>query len=345
MAPLHLNKPHEALRIQAGERCPRSLGKDHHGHWGYVNAPKLPCGTSLLTNIAAGTGGIGKELLIHLARHSPGPLFFTGRNESAAAKVITELLTLNPSLVVSFIQCDLASVASIKAAAKKFLDNSSRLDILVANAGIMAVPSGQTTDGHEIQFGTNFVGHAALIKLLLPTMLRTAAEPGAEVRLLMATSQGYGLHPTGGIKFDTLHTDQENMNTWVKYGQAKVAAILWAREIASRYPQILCVSVHPGIIRTALISNLRTWSKVFVYVTSVGRLLDPYQGAYNLTWCATTKRENLEGGCYYKPVGNKTKVARDGANPELGKKLWEWTEKEMIQLGVKEFSSGYAQFW
>lgn len=114
--------------------------------------------------------------------------------------------------------------------------------MLIANAGIMAVPPSLTADGHEVQFGTNFFGHAALIHLLLPTMLATAEIPGADVRLIMTASQAYQLHPFGGIRFETVNTAQENMNRWARYGQAKLAMLLWARELARRYPQIQSVA-------------------------------------------------------------------------------------------------------
>ncbi|CAI4213532.1 unnamed protein product [Parascedosporium putredinis] len=103
------------------------------------------------------------------------------------------------SVPVTFLQCDLGSAASVREAADKFLAaSSSRLDVLVANAGVMSVPPGLTADGHEVQWGTNFFGHAVLIHLLLPAMVRTAELPGADVRLLLATSQGHGLHPVRG---------------------------------------------------------------------------------------------------------------------------------------------------
>ncbi|KAK3936927.1 hypothetical protein QBC46DRAFT_393911 [Diplogelasinospora grovesii] len=304
------------------------------------NVPDLSGKVILVTG---GTAGIGKELLVHLVTHNPSHLFFTGRNSLAAASVISALHNLSATVPVTFLECDLGRVSTVQSAVSKFLSTFSspdssqtpRLDVLVCNAGIMAVPSAVTSDGHEIQFGTNFFGHAALIHLLLPTLLQTAATPGSDVRLLMATSQGYGLHPRGGILFDTLHTQQKERNTWVKYGQAKLAAVLWAREMNRRYPQIRTVSVHPGVINTALVGNLSRVNRAIVYGTNLFSMISPQEGAYNLAWCATANRETLEGGAYYEPVGNKTKLRRDGMNDELAGKLWEWTEKELDKFGIK----------
>lgn len=75
----------------------------------------------------------------------------------------------------------------------------------------MATPPGLTKDGYEIQFGTNHVGHALLIKLLLPTMIETAKLPGADVRVISLSSEGAAGHPSGGIIFKDLKTTQSNL--------------------------------------------------------------------------------------------------------------------------------------
>jgi NAD(P)-dependent dehydrogenase (short-subunit alcohol dehydrogenase family) len=124
----------------------------------------------------------------------------------------------------------------------------------------MAIPTGLTKDGYEIQFGTNHLGHALLIKLLLPTLQRTADETkgGADPRIVLLASKGMTLHPTGGIVFDELRTTQENLAFahWRLYGQSKLANILYAAELARRLPQITSVSVHPGVMMTGLVTGL-----------------------------------------------------------------------------------------
>src|SRR5262249_20169093 len=134
--------------------------------------------------ITGGTSGLGKESLLALAKHDPGHLYFTGRNEKSAGIVISEIQSIAPNVPTTFLKCDLADLSSLKPCAQKFLASESRLDILMCNAGIMAVPAGTTKDGYEIQFGTNHLGHAALIKLLLPTLLSTAEQPESDVRIV-----------------------------------------------------------------------------------------------------------------------------------------------------------------
>ena len=161
-----------------------------------------------------------------------------------ADELITRLATTHPDVPVTFIQCDLADLKSVQAAAQRFLGQADRLDVLYANAGVMALPPSQTKDGYETQFGTNHMGHALLIKLLLPLMLRTAEEPQSDVRIINVSSIAYKQAPKEGIAFDTLKTPQADLGSlipggkWARYGQSKLANMLYTRELAQRHPKI-----------------------------------------------------------------------------------------------------------
>lgn len=171
--------------------------------------------------------------------------------------------------VVSFVACDLASLASVKAAAEKFITEESRLDVLICNAGIMAQPPSLTTNGYEMQFGTNHLGHALLIQKLLPLLLQNSE--GADVRIIIVTSIAFRMHPMGGIVFKDLKTPQDcgAFGSWIRYGQSKLANILYARELARRYPGITSFSVHPGMVNTGLLDTLSFTNRAFVYATTV----------------------------------------------------------------------------
>ena len=96
-----------------------------------------------------------------------------------------------------------------------------------------------------------------LIKQLLPILLKSAEDPKSDVRIILLTSVGWRGHPKGGIQFSTLNTVQDSLlGRWVRYGQSKLANIVYAAEIARRYPTITCLSVHPGVVATDLVSNL-----------------------------------------------------------------------------------------
>ena len=197
----------------------------------------------------------------------------------------------------------------------------------------MAAPAGTTEEGYEIQFGTNHMGHALLTKLLLPTLLATA-EKGADVRIVNLSSEGHNLAPTGGILFDKSKLDAQG--TWARYGQSKLANILYARELATRYPSITTVSVHPGIIKTDLYEpNKETNLLVRYGMAIVGPLImqDVAQGALNQLWVTAAKKEGLINGAYYKPVGQLSKGSGYAQDTGLAASLWKWTQNELVAKG------------
>jgi NAD(P)-dependent dehydrogenase (short-subunit alcohol dehydrogenase family) len=124
--------------------------------------------------------------------------------------LITKIKTAAPTVEVIFIECDISSLASTHVAAKQFLAQSDRLDVLMCNAGVMAIPPAVSKDGYEIQFATNHLGHALLIKLFLPLMLATAERPNSDVRIINMSSTAYSSTPKLGIEFDKLKTDQSS---------------------------------------------------------------------------------------------------------------------------------------
>ncbi|KAL8883422.1 MAG: hypothetical protein Q9192_007173 [Flavoplaca navasiana] len=293
---------------------------------------------------SAGTAGIGKAAVLALAAFNPTCIYFTGRNSAAGTAVIAEAQKLHPSLSSSpssliFIQCDLASSReSIRAALTNKFD-SSRLDIFIANAGTMAVPEGLTAEGFEVQFGTNYLGHAVLLRLLRPLMLHTAQE-GSQVRCVAVSSFGHTMAPPSGIEFDRLRVPDAGTK-WQRYGQSKLADIPLAKGMAKRYPDIISVSVHPGLVRTEL--GGRAERSPFLMMMESLRWTplykSPEKGAHNLLWAATAAKS--ESGKYYEPVGKipgkpngYSGMAAICDDEELADRLWEWTEDELNGLDL-----------
>lgn len=102
---------------------------------------------------------------------------------------------------------ELASLSSVKAACQKF--THARLDILMCNAGISEKPPALSEDGYEIHIATNHLGHAMLIRQLMPVMLKTTKLPDADVRIVILSSRGWWFHPKGGIQFSRLNSKQD----------------------------------------------------------------------------------------------------------------------------------------
>ena len=278
---------------------------------------------------------MGKEAVLQLAKHNPARLFLAARTPSKAEAAIEEIKKVVPSANISYLKLDLCSFKSISAAAEEFNSQSSRLDILMNNAGIMATPLAETDEGYESQFGTNHMGHALLTRLLMPTLLKTAEEEGSDVRIVNLTSEGHNLAPRPqGILFDG--AELKKQGPWTRYGQSKLANILFAKELASRYPNITSVAIHPGVVSTGLfIPNQQSNMLLRYGVKLLGPLFmaEARTGALNQLWGATGKKTEIVSGSYYTPVGVSSKGSKWAQNKDLAQELWAWTEKELASKG------------
>jgi len=276
--------------------------------------------------ITGGTGGLGAQSVSQIAKHNPAHIYFTGRNASAAETTISRIKTDTPNTGLTFIPMDQSSLASIKSAVAEHFKHD-RLDVLLCNAGIMNKPPAVTTDGYELQFGTNHMGHALLIKLLLPTLLKTA-EGGKDVRIIILTSQGMKF---GSISLKDVKTEQSHLIAGgsLRYGQSKLANLLYAKQLSIQYPQLTCLSIHPGVVKTDLVASQGFVSKAIIYVSQGGRLLEPEMGAWNQVWAAVGDVKGVKNGEYYEPVGKGGLDGGRAGNLKLAKELWEWTQKEL----------------
>lgn len=278
-----------------------------------------------------GTSGLGAEAILAVARKQPSRIFFTGRNSKGAANVISRAKDANPTLEITFLECDHSSFTSVESAVKNFQGQSKRLDVLLCNAGVMGMDAGLTKDGYEYQFGVNQMAHALIIKMLLPTLQSTARQAG-DARVVFESSIGFRWTPSGGIRFDELRTTQDYnfAGRWVRYGQSKLANVIYASELTQRYPEITAVSVHPGVIWTGL-WNVQ-WSllnRVFVYLATLGQSISVEEGANNPCWAMTTSKASISPGAFYEKVGVIGSGTKDSKSKELGEKLWTWTQKEL----------------
>ena len=201
------------------------------------------------------------------------------------------------------------------------------------NAGVANAPADLTEDGYELQFGTNHMGHALLTKLLLPIMLKTAEQLGSDVRIVNLSSNGHQFAPRGGFLPETCKTDMQEYYSTTRYGQSKLANILFTKGLAKHYPSITSVAVHPGAVNTNLFAGV--WQR-YPWAAMVLRPLQmtfmtPETGALTQVYAATGN--GVQQGRYYVPtaqLGNESAYARD---EELVDRLWEWTEEELKGKG------------
>lgn len=239
----------------------------------------------------------------------------------------------HPSANITHLPLDLSSFQSISAAASQVKSESKRLDILMNNAGIMAVPRGDTAEDYEIQFGTNHMGHALLTKLLMPTMLATAKEPGSDVRIVNMTSDGHNMARSPDILLDK--TKLNASGAWIRYAYSKLANVLFAQGLAKHYPSITSVSIHPGVIATDLWNpTVKSNWVMTMGVNLFGGLRGTVAtGAQNQLWAATGKKEEVVNGGLYYPIGVLNGGSPCARNKELADELWEYTEKELAAKG------------
>ena len=298
----------------------------------------IPVLTDKVILVTGGNNGLGKEAILQLAQHSPAKIYMAARSADKAAeaiKSITSQLPASQKCDIEHLPLDLNSLASVRSAANIVTSKSSRLDILMLNAGIMATPAARTVEGFDSQLGVNHVGHFYLTQLLLPLLQTTANLPGADVRVVSLSSEAYNLGPSD-INLITNKEKLPTQSAWNRYGASKTANILFAAELARRYPMITSTSVHPGIIMTDLHApGQDSYSFVGWFMKLASPLIssDVPHGTYNQLWAATAPKSEIANGAYFTPVGKQQKSLKWATNKAAGKQLWEWTETEVKKAG------------
>ncbi|KAJ6498994.1 oxidoreductase [Mycena sanguinolenta] len=277
--------------------------------------------------ITGGTAGLGRECILALAKKKPAHIYFTGRDEGRATALITDVKSAAPSARLTFLKCNMMSLRSVAEVAKKVASKTDRLDILMCNAGLWTEPPAVTDDGYELLFGVNHLAHALFIKLLLPTLLRTA-----DARVVVMTSVAF--KHASGIPLDRMRSAQ---NGWIesmpRYPHSKLASLVYTKELARWYPSLTAISVHPGIVRTGMVTNAPWLETVLIKVMQwMGEhSAEPAEGAYTQLWAATVDKSKLVAGGYYEPgspplLGSLTPLSSD---EKLAGELWSWTQKEL----------------
>src|ERR1700721_170974 len=199
------------------------------------DVPRLSGHTALVTGA---NSGLGYETALALA--TAGALVVMAcRDQTKGAEAVARIRRLAPAAQLELAALDLADQASIRDFAARFNAGHDGLNILVNNAGVMAIPRRETADGFEMQFGTNPLGHFALTGLLLESLL---ARSGA--RVVTVSSE---VARIGRIKFDDLQ-GTSHYRKWVAYAQSKLANQLFTLELDRRAADrgIVSVAAHPG---------------------------------------------------------------------------------------------------
>jgi NAD(P)-dependent dehydrogenase (short-subunit alcohol dehydrogenase family) len=259
-------------------------------------ADRIPDQSGRTAVVTGANSGLGAITARELARAGAKVILAcrnTGKGDIAAGAIRSEV----PDADVTVAALDLSSLDSVRAFAESFRAEHEGPDLLINNAGVMAPPRQETTDGFELQFGTNHLGHFALTGLLVGGM-----EGREDARVVTVSS---GAHRMGRISFDDLQ-GQRHYSRWRAYGQSKLANLLFTFELDRRLRSagsgIKSLAAHPGYSATNLQSAAppRLDSMIMAFTNAVFAQSDE-MGALPTLYAAT--EPGLEGGTYAGPDG------------------------------------------
>jgi NAD(P)-dependent dehydrogenase (short-subunit alcohol dehydrogenase family) len=272
--------------------------------------------TILLTGCASGLGEEALRVLSARGARVLGAARTLAKAKAACAAASDEAVPL---------ACELADPRSVRACVKSVVDGGYKLDAIICNAGIMALPRRELAHGIELQFFTNHVGHFILVTGLIDALTE-------EGRVVMLSSAAHRMAPTEGIRFDDLAGDH-GYSPWGHYGQSKLANLLFAKELARRFRNTrrTANAVHPGVIHTNLGRHMAAPLRFAFGLIVPLFLKTPAQGAATEVWAAVHPSLAATSGAYFADC-NVAKARADADDPALARRLWEVTESIVAGL-------------
>ena len=294
----------------------------------------------LVTGVSAGLGVETARSLAAHGAHIVGAVRDLTKAEAATAQVRKDAATGGGSL--ELIELDLANLKNVRACADQLMKKAQPFDVIIANAGVMATPLGHTVDGFETQFGTNHLGHFALINRIA-SLIRNGG------RLINVSSAG---HRYSNVDLDDPNFEKTPYEPFVGYGRSKTANILFAVEFDRRHREhgVRAAAVHPGVIETELARHIdRSWlekrvSEINQQRAAAGKSAlqrkSVEQGAATSVWAGIVAPADEVGGRYCEdchvgavipddvPVTAMTEGVRGYAvDPKTAAALWKKSEQ------------------
>jgi NAD(P)-dependent dehydrogenase (short-subunit alcohol dehydrogenase family) len=283
-----------------------------------------------LVMITGANSGIGYQAARYLARAGAAVILAcrnAEKGEAARARIAAETPAANVQVRI----LDVADLDSVRRFAAEFLSEGRPLDLLINNAGVMALPERRTTpQGFEMQFGTNHLGHFALTGLLLTALLGQA---GSRVVTVASIA-----HKGGKLNFDDLNAER-SYDPRGAYQQSKLANVVFGlefdRRLRARSAKTTSVIAHPGVAVTNIVSNgMGAGLKARVVNTLIPLVAQSDdRGSWPLLYAATSPAAH--GGGYYGPDGIaeikgtpvEVKPRPHAMDPAAGQRLWEVSEE------------------
>lgn len=285
-------------------------------------AENIPNQSGKVVIVTGANSGLGFEAARTLAQKG-AVVIMACRSLEKGKAAVDQIRVENPTGQVVLQHLDLADFESVQQFAENFLGEYDRLDVLINNAGVMATPYRKTSDGFELQIGTNHLGHFLLTGLLMDILKST---PGSRV----VTVSSYA-HFFGRINFADLNSERFYQK-WLAYGQSKLANILFGYELQRRTSRNgknpISIVVHPGYAAT----NLQHTSTFFSLLNPI-MAQSPEMGALPILYAATDSQ--IRGGEYIGPDGflgqhgypHVARSSRLSQDEGTARHLWEVSEK------------------
>ncbi|SFS67799.1 oxidoreductase [Halostagnicola kamekurae] len=306
--------------------------------WTAADVPDQSGRTVVVTGANSGIGFEATRVLADRGATVVMACRSVDRGESAAEEIRTENgPDLEGELVVA--ELDLADLESVRSFPERFDEAVNRdgdsseteIDVLVNNAGVMAIPRRETAQGFEMQFGVNHLGHFGLTAVLFDRL-------ASDVRVVTVSS---GLHERGEIDFDDLQGEGDYSRQGA-YAQSKLANLLFAYELDRRLdsvsPNALSAGVHPGYADTSLQARAPEMDgsvtrKLLMDAANAVLAQSAAKGALPTLYAATAS--DVQGGEYYGPGGfmnmrgapERQRSAEQSYDRETARKLWDVSEE------------------
>lgn len=295
---------------------------------------QMPSQTGRVAIVTGASSGLGLETAIALGG-AGAHVVMACRNPAKAADALSEVKRRALGANVELMTLDLADLGSVRRFAADFAARFDKLDLLINNAGVMAVPQQKTADGFEMQIGTNHFGHFALTGLLLPLLART---PGSRIVNLASLAHRW----TARMNLDDPNFERSRYNKWDAYGKSKLANLLFTFELVRRLEAagkpVTVAAAHPGYSATNLqfVGPAQENSAIGRAMMSIGNRLfgqSAAMGALPSLYAATAP--DVASGDYYGPGGFqqiggypvKVGCRRAARDPQTAAQLWDVSER------------------
>lgn len=291
-------------------------------NWKPDDLPSLRGKTAIVTG---GNGGVGYYTALELAKHG-AKVIIGSRDTRRGEEAIIKMKQTVPDIQVSVEPLNLANLKSVRSFADTILSKETGIDILINNAGVMAVPTRElTADGFEMHFGTNHLGHFALTGLLLPLIEKNHG------RIVTVSAQSAQM---GDIDFSDLNMDKK-YGPMAGYNRSKLSNLLFARELNRRAMKkgVTSIAVHPGTSPTGIGRYGTKGTKAFGLLMMKIFGTSPDQSAWPSLIAATDSTvtgDNYVGLGMNPLKAKKPKLAKfpkKALDTQLAEKLWLLSEK------------------